>query len=99
MPNIPTHKEPRRGVTPAGLSARIMIGLRGGSTLRRFTVKASRFEAYCKAHPDYAREAKALLSENLQASNLRKGAAKRALTQCKYQAGGNARIGSGQESW
>jgi hypothetical protein len=57
-------------------AARIMIGLRAGNTPRRFTVKASRFEAYCKAHPDYAREAKALLSENLKASNLRKGALK-----------------------
>jgi hypothetical protein len=88
MANIPAHETARRGATPTGLSdekaARIMIGLRGGGTLRRFAVKASRFEAYCKAQPDYAREAKALLSENLQASNLRKGAAKRALTHCKY---------------
>jgi hypothetical protein len=52
---------------------------RGGSTLRRFSIEASRFEAYCKALPDYAREAKAPRAENLKASNLRKGAAKRAL--------------------
>ena len=61
-----------------------MASFRLGSTLRPFHENAKRFDAYCKAHPDYAREAKALLSENLKASNLRKGAAKRALTHCKY---------------
>ena len=74
--------------TPPGLSdekaARIMAGLREGRTLRPFAVKASRFDAYCETHPDYAREAKALLPENLKASNARKGAARRALTHCKY---------------
>jgi hypothetical protein len=65
-------------------AARMMVGLREGRTLNKFGVKGSRFEAYCHGHPEYAREAKALLCENLKASNARKGAARRALTHCKY---------------
>ena len=62
----------------------MMAGFREGSTLRPFHENAARFEAYCNAHPDYGREARALLAENVKASNLRKGDAKRALTHCKY---------------
>jgi hypothetical protein len=73
---------------PPGLSdekaSRMMAAFREGSSLRPFHENASRFEAYCRAHADYGREARALLSENLKASHLRKGSAKRALTHCKY---------------
>jgi hypothetical protein len=65
-------------------ATRIMIGLRAGSTLRRFTVKASRFEAYCGAHPDYAREALPLLGANKKTAFKRRGERFRAMTHCRH---------------
>jgi len=68
---------------PSGLSdekaARMMAALREGITLRKFGVKRGcpRFEAYCNAHPGYAREALPLVAANTRAANLRKGELKR----------------------
>jgi hypothetical protein len=49
--NIRTHEGPRRGATPASLSdenaAQIMIGLRAGSTLRRFTLETDDKQQIC----------------------------------------------------
>jgi hypothetical protein len=76
------------GATPPGLSdekaARMMIAFRAGSTLRRFHLKASKFEAYCARHPEYGREALPLLQTNLRAANQRKGEARRLQTHCKH---------------
>jgi hypothetical protein len=76
------------GATPPGLSdekaARMMIGLRGGSTLRHFSVKAPKFEAYCAAHPDYAHEALPLLDANKKAAFKRRGVRFRELTHCRH---------------
>jgi len=53
--------------TPKGLSdekaARVLVAFREGRTLRQFAMRAGRFDAYCKAHPEYAREALPLLEE------------------------------------
>jgi hypothetical protein len=82
---VPTPK----GVTaPKGLSDekadRMMIALRSGQTLRLFAVKASRLEAYFKAHPDFALEARPLIEVNTNAAQCRKGARMRAKTHCNY---------------
>jgi hypothetical protein len=72
--------------TPAGLSdekaTRMMTALREGKTLRKFGVKAARLEAYFKAHPEYAREARPLIAANTSAAALRKGAYLREKTHC-----------------
>ena len=74
--------------TPSGLSdekaSRMMAGFRLGSTLNQFREKSPRFNAYCRVASGLCAQAKALLAENLKASNARKGAARRALTHCKY---------------
>jgi hypothetical protein len=74
--------------TPKGLSdekaARMMLALREGRTLSTFGVRAPRLEAYFKAHPEYAREARPLIEKNKGAALLRKGAHMRALTHCKH---------------
>jgi hypothetical protein len=74
--------------TPKGLTdekaTRIILGLRAGKMLRSFSVRALRFNAYCVAHPEYGREAQALLAENLKSLNKRKAARFRAMTHCKY---------------
>jgi hypothetical protein len=62
----------------------MMAAFRLGSTLRPFHEKAARFDAYCQAHPEYAREAEALLAANLKAANWRKGARLRDRTHCKH---------------
>ncbi len=53
--------------TPKGLSdekaAGVLVAFREGRTLRQFAMRAGRFDAYCKAHPEYAREALPLLEE------------------------------------
>ena len=52
--------------TPKGLSdekaARVLVAFREGRTLRQFAIRAG-FDANCKAHPEYAREALPLLEE------------------------------------
>jgi hypothetical protein len=64
--------------TPKGLSdekaVRMMAALREGRTLRTFGVRAPRLEAYFKAHPEYAREARPLIEASTQAARLRRGA-------------------------
>ena len=53
--------------TPKGLSdekaAQVLAAFREGRTLRQFAMRAGRLDAYCKAHPEYAREALPLLEE------------------------------------
>jgi hypothetical protein len=67
--------------TPPGLSdekaARMMVALREGQTLRRFSISVNRFKAYCEAHPDYGQEALPLIDANAMAAILRKGNTKR----------------------
>jgi hypothetical protein len=63
-------------------AARILAGLRIGHTLRRYWARQEQFGAYCKAHPEYAREAKPLLDANTKAARLRKGAHRRDKTHC-----------------
>lgn len=86
MADARTNEEARRAPTPAGLSdekaSRMLVALRGGRTLRSFAVRTARFEAYCQAHPEYAREALPLLAANLKAADLRKGEPRRAKTHC-----------------
>jgi hypothetical protein len=64
--------------TSPGLSdekaARILVAFREGRTLKPFSMRAGQFEAYCKAHPEYARDALPLLDANRKAANQRKGA-------------------------
>ena len=60
----------------------MMAALREGRTLRSFAVRTARFEAYCGAHPEYAREAKPLVAANLKAADYRKGEPRRAKTHC-----------------
>ena len=57
----------------------MMVALREGRTLRKFGVKRGcpRFDAYCKAHVEYAQEALLLVAANARAANLRKGELKR----------------------
>jgi hypothetical protein len=73
------------GRTPPGLSdekaARIMLGLRGGKTLRLLWVKAPRLEVYFSSHPEYAQEARPLIAANMKAARRRKGARLRDKTQ------------------
>jgi hypothetical protein len=61
--------------TPKGLSdekaARVLVAFREGRTLRQFAMRAGRFDAYCKAHPEYAREALPLLEANRKAGDIR----------------------------
>jgi hypothetical protein len=72
--------------TSPGLSdekaARILATFREGGTLRPFYLRAGRFDAYCKAHPEYARDALPLLEANRAAARLRKGAHIRGKTHC-----------------
>jgi hypothetical protein len=42
------------------------------------------YQNYCADHPDFSREAQALLAENMKASNARKGARLRNRTHCKH---------------
>jgi hypothetical protein len=74
--------------TPPSLSdekaARILVAFREGQTLRPFFLRAGRFDAYCKAHPEYARDALPLLEANRKAANQRKGDRFRAMTHCKH---------------
>jgi hypothetical protein len=63
---------------------RMMAALRDGRTLRTFGVRAPRLEAYFKAHPEYAREARPLIAANKVAALRRKGARLRDLTHCKH---------------
>jgi hypothetical protein len=44
----------------------------------------SLYRNYCAAHPDFSREAQALLAENTRAATARKGARLRNRTHCKY---------------
>jgi hypothetical protein len=67
-----------------GKAVRMMAALCEGRTLRTFGVRAPRLEAYFKAHPEYAREARPLIEANKEAARLRKGARLRDRTQCKY---------------
>ena len=53
-------------------AARMMVALREGRTLRTFGVRAPRLEAYFKAHPAYALEARPLIEANAKAAFLRK---------------------------
>ena len=73
--------------TPKGLSdekaARVLVAFREGRTLRQFAMRAGRFDAYCKAHPEYAREALPLLEANRKAGDKRKGERHRSQTHCK----------------
>jgi hypothetical protein len=73
--------------TPKGLSddkaARMMVALREGRTLRRFGVKLPRLEAYFAAHPEYAWEARPLITANATAARLRKGDTLRTTTHCR----------------
>jgi hypothetical protein len=62
---------------------RMLAALRAGRTLRSFAVRTARFEAYCGAHQDYAREAIPLLTANLKAAHHRKGERFRTMTHCK----------------
>jgi hypothetical protein len=45
-------------------AARMMAELHAGVTLRKFGVKACRLEAYFKAHPEYAADAKPQIEAN-----------------------------------
>jgi len=54
-------------------AAKMLEGIRGGSTLRPFHERVARFKAYCDAHPEYAAEALPLLEANNKAANARKG--------------------------
>ena len=36
-------------------ASRMLIAFREGRTLRSFSMRAARFEAYCEAHPEYVR--------------------------------------------
>ena len=73
--------------TPKGLSdekaARMMAALREGRTLRTFGVRAPRLEAYFKAHPEYAQEARPLIVANAEAARFRKGS-NRDRTHCRF---------------
>ncbi len=79
-----------------GIAANVLVALREGKTLNicngrvckrryvgaeRITVRI-RFRQYCEAHPDFAQEAHALLAENLEAANARKGEWHRTRTHC-----------------
>jgi hypothetical protein len=74
--------------TAKGLSdekaACILADLQGGQTFRHFGISKARWEVYLTGHADYAAQARPLIVANAQAAQLRKGAAKRALTHCKY---------------
>ena len=48
------------------------VALREARTLRTFGVRAPRLEAYFKAHPAYALEARPLIEANAKAAFLRK---------------------------
>jgi hypothetical protein len=75
-------------MAPAGLSdekaARMLSAFRAGKTMRAFSLKRGRFDAYCQAHPEYAREALALLAANRKAGDERKAARFRSQTHCKH---------------
>ena len=61
---------------------RMMSELRAGGTLRNFGVKSHRLEAYFKAHPQYAAQARPLIASNAQAAHLRKGEHQLKKTHC-----------------
>lgn len=75
MPNTPTGLSDEKAV-------RMMVALRGGGTLNKFGVKASRLEIHFKSHPEYAQEARPLIEANAAAAQLRKAAGKRSRTHC-----------------
>jgi hypothetical protein len=64
-------------------ATRILPGLRAGLTLRQLGEVPRRFEVYCDAHPDYAREARPLVVANANAARLRKGDSLRTTTHCR----------------
>jgi len=53
---------------------RILPGLRAGLTLKQLREVPRRFQAYCDAHPEHAREACPLEAANAAAARHRKGA-------------------------
>jgi hypothetical protein len=53
-----------RGKMSDDKASRILPGLRAGLTLRQLGVTPRRFNDYCDAHPDYAREARPLQAVN-----------------------------------
>jgi hypothetical protein len=61
---------------------RILPGLHAGLTLKRLREVPRRFQAYCDAHPEYAREARPLEAANAAAARNRKGAHIRDKTHC-----------------
>jgi hypothetical protein len=63
-------------------TARMMVALREGRTLRTFGVTAPRLQAYLETHVEYAREALPLFEANAKAAHLRKGAHTRNKTHC-----------------
>jgi hypothetical protein len=61
---------------------RILSGLRAGLTLHQVHEVPRRFQVYCDAHPEYAREARPLEAANAAAARNRKGARIRDKTHC-----------------
>jgi len=90
----PTHGKP----IDAEKAERILSALRQGKTLNvicsgrvngkrgasQILATYIRFREYCAEHPDFAREANALLAENTKAGNARKGERHRNMTHCKH---------------
>ena len=62
---------------------RILPGLRAGLTLRQVGEVPRRFNAYCDAHPEYARETRPLEAANAEAARRRKGDSLRTTTHCR----------------
>jgi hypothetical protein len=62
---------------------RILPGLRAGLTLRQLGDVPRRFNDYCDAHPEYAREARPLEEANAAAARRRKGDSLRTTTHCR----------------
>ncbi len=72
--------------TPKVLSdekaAKILVGLREGSTPSQLRVRRSLLQAYIETHCEYKREALPLMEANAKAARLRKGAHIRNRTRC-----------------
>jgi hypothetical protein len=62
---------------------RILPGLRAGLTLHQVHEVPRRFQVYCDAHPEYAREARPLVAANAEAARLRRGDGLRTTTHCR----------------
>ena len=62
---------------------RILPGLRAGLTLHQVHEVPRRFQVYCDAHPEYAREARPLVAANAEAARLSRGAGLRTTTHCR----------------